>query len=190
MCELYLQAKHEAKFFPIYGMRLLPVRYMIVKCERCGTIFGEQSGTEPVQDSCPGCGNTIRCVDVALTTPTLAFARRLESPQWRSRPTDAGDPHHLLQGPELLKGPSDPQRHGAQRIIGERHRHPGLLGEQSVEAAEQRPAAGHDDPAVDDIGRELRRRPLQGHLHGLHDPGDWLCYRFTDFRAGHPHGPG
>ena len=51
----------------------------------------------------------------------------------------------------------------------DRDREVGLLAQEHVEAAQQRAAAGEHDALVDDVGRELGRRPLEAGPHRLDD---------------------
>jgi 4-amino-4-deoxy-L-arabinose transferase-like glycosyltransferase len=66
--------------------------------------------------------------------------------------------------------------HAGQGRLGAVHRHPGLLRDQIVEAADQGAAAGQQDPIASDVGGQLRRSLLQRVADRLQDlaqrPGD------------------
>src|SRR3954471_24445420 len=64
-----------------------------------------------------------------------------------------------LEDLELLEALARPEHDRLQRRVGDAHGHAGLVAQALVESTEQRPAAGQDDPAVHDVGRELRGRP-------------------------------
>ena len=46
-------------------------------------------------------------------------------------------------------------------------------------------AAGEDDAAIEDVGRQLRRNPLERVVHRLHDRADRLRQRLADFLVVH-----
>src|SRR5207244_2564651 len=56
-----------------------------------------------------------------------------------------------------------------QRILVHVNGEIGLLAQQQVETANERAATGHDDAAVDDVARQLRRRDLQRAAHRVDD---------------------
>ena len=62
---------------------------------------------------------------------------------------------------QLVEGPAGAEHDGALGRIGDHHRQAGLLAQQDVQVAQLRPAAREHDAAVDDVGRELGRRPLE-----------------------------
>src|SRR3972149_6306234 len=81
------------------------------------------------------------------------------------------DPRHerLLEEVEVLEGASRAQCDAVQRILGHVTGHARDLGEQLVDVAQQRAAAGHDHALVDDVARQLRRRLLEHLAHRGHD---------------------
>ena len=59
-----------------------------------------------------------------------------------------------------------------------------LLPQQMIETAQQRAAAGEHDALVDDVRRQLRRRPLQTRAHRFHDGHHRLAQRLADLLVG------
>src|SRR6266702_1543084 len=90
----------------------------------------------------------------------------------------------LLRIVEDTAGAPDHARH---RIFVQVDREAGLLLEQHVEAADQRPTPGHHDASVYDIARELRRRDFQGAAHGIDDLLNRLLDRLPNLARMHPH---
>ena len=67
----------------------------------------------------------------------------------------------FLSSSQLVERLAGAQHDGGQRVVGDHHGQAGLLAQQHVEVAQQRAAAGEHDALVDDVGRELGRRPLE-----------------------------
>ena len=63
---------------------------------------------------------------------------------------------------QFLQHPASALRHRTERIIGDVHRQAGLLGDLTVDATDQRTPTRHDNPAVDQIGREFGRTAFEG----------------------------
>ncbi|KAG5723799.1 hypothetical protein E4T56_gene19758 [Termitomyces sp. T112] len=74
----------------------------------------------------------------------------------------------------ILQHASGADRNTIERIIRHFDRQPGLAGKQLVQIGQLRPATGHDDPAIDDIGGDFGRRVFQCRAHGRDD----LAHRF------------
>ena len=66
-----------------------------------------------------------------------------------------------------------PERDAVQRVLGDVARDAGHLGQELVDVAQQRAAAGHDHALVDDVARQLGRRLLEDAA----DRGDELLER-------------
>src|SRR5882762_2174468 len=73
--------------------------------------------------------------------------------------------------------------HAGQRVIRHHDRQPRLLGEQLVDVAQQRAAAGEHDATFGDVRAQLRRSLLERLLHGTHDALQRLLQRLEDFVA-------
>src|SRR6266705_111152 len=83
----------------------------------------------------------------------------------------------------LLRRVEDAPRsthHAGHRVLVQMYRQAGFLLQQQIESPNQCPTAGHHDPAVDDIGRELRRRDLQRAAHRVDDLLNWLLDGFAN----------
>jgi len=63
---------------------------------------------------------------------------------------------------ELLQYPAGAFSHGAHGIVGDMNRQAGFFRHQAVDAAQQRAATGEHDPAIDQIGGELRWAAFKG----------------------------
>jgi hypothetical protein len=99
------------------------------------------------------------------------------------RATRLGD-QHLLQGVELLHALARTEHDAVKRPVGDDDRHAGLVPQSLVESAQQRTAAGQDDPAVHDVAGQLRRRAIQGGLDRIDDGVEGLVDRATDLLGG------
>src|SRR4051794_19067467 len=96
------------------------------------------------------------------------------------RATRASGAQHgpvLLLVVEDAAGAADDAR---ERVLVDVDRQSRLLAEQEVEAANQRPAAGHHDAAIDDVAGQLGRRDLEGAADGVDDLLDRLLDRLAD----------
>ena len=60
----------------------------------------------------------------------------------------------------------------------------GLVGQHRVDVAQQRPAAGHGDAGIDDVGGDLRLGMLQRLAHRMDDPRHRLAQRPGDLGLG------
>src|SRR6202044_2190339 len=67
-----------------------------------------------------------------------------------------------------------------ERVLVDVDRQGGFLTEEQIEPTNQRPAAGHDDSAVDDVTRQFWRRDLERAADGVDDLLDGLLDRFAD----------
>src|SRR2546426_4618269 len=92
----------------------------------------------------------------------------------------------LLEVFELLEDLAGPQHDTRERILGDPDVQIGHLAQQEVEASQQRPAPSHEDPSVHDVGRELRRRALEGLSKGVHNAADRLLECLADLDARDP----
>src|SRR4051794_21029501 len=63
---------------------------------------------------------------------------------------------------ELLEAASGADRDTGQRRLREMHRHLRLVAQALVQSGQEGAAAGEDDAAVHDVGRELGRRLVEG----------------------------
>lgn len=59
--------------------------------------------------------------------------------------------------------------HGGQRIGAGSSRQSGLIGQEAVEASQQRSAAGQHQPVVGQIGNQIGAAPFERGLDGFHD---------------------
>ena len=73
---------------------------------------------------------------------------------------------------ELLEASAGADRHAGQRALGEVNRHLGLVAQALVEAVQERAAAGEDDAAVHDVGRQLGRGLVERRLDRVDDLAD------------------
>src|SRR6059036_2682550 len=87
----------------------------------------------------------------------------------------------------IVEDPPRPPYDAGHRVLVEVDRQARLLLQQHVEAADQRAAAGHHDPPIDDVRRQLRRRDLQGPPHRVHDLLDRLLHRLPDLARVYPY---
>ncbi|CAN3975335.1 Spondin, partial [Dysosmobacter welbionis] len=74
---------------------------------------------------------------------------------------------HGVQGVQTLAGA---QRHTADSVVGNHCVDAGPGRHQLVKAGDQAAAARHDDAVGGDVRHQLRRRPFQYGVDGLHDP--------------------
>src|SRR5512133_2109639 len=74
-----------------------------------------------------------------------------------------------------------------ERILVDVDGQASFLAEQQIEAANQRAAAGHDDAAVDDVGRQLRRSDFQRATHSVDDLLNGFLNRFANLTRVHTH---
>src|SRR5512144_1651296 len=116
---------------------------------------------------------------------TRAYHREWRSGQrrapWRLGRQDVA----VLLG--IVQDPAGPPYHARHGVLVEVNRQSGLLLQQQVEPADQRPAAGHHDAAVHDVAGELRRSDLEGATHGIHDLLDRLLDRLADLARVDPY---
>src|SRR4051812_36301292 len=82
--------------------------------------------------------------------------------------SDLGD-QRLLEEVEVLQRQARAEGDAVQRVLGDVARHPGHLGEQPIDVAEQGAAPGHHHPLVDDVRAELGRRLLENRPHGRNE---------------------
>src|SRR5215218_2679216 len=61
----------------------------------------------------------------------------------------------------VVENPARASHDARERIFVDVNGQPGLLAQQEIEPPDERTAAGHDDAAIDDVARELRRRDLE-----------------------------
>src|SRR5690348_8147484 len=80
----------------------------------------------------------------------------------------------------VVEDSSRPPHDAGHRVLVEVDRKARLLLQQYIEAADQRPAARHHDPAVHDVRGQLRWRDLERPPYGVHDLLDRLLHRFPN----------
>src|ERR1700726_3346247 len=73
--------------------------------------------------------------------------------------------------------------HAGQGVIRHHDRETFFLGEQLVDVAQQRAAAGEHDATLGDVRAQLRRSLLERLLHGTHDALQRLLQRLEDLVA-------
>src|SRR5438128_12592823 len=88
----------------------------------------------------------------------------------------------------VVEDPARAANHGRERVVVHPHREPGLVHQEYVEPADQRAAAGHDDSALQDVARQLRRGHLEGTTDRVDDPRDRLLNGVPDARGVDPDG--
>ena len=74
--------------------------------------------------------------------------------------------------------------HAGQRVFGHQHRQAGFFGQQTVQVAQQRAAAGQHHAAVGNVGAQFGRRLLQRVLDGADDVVERVGQGFEDLVAG------
>ena len=100
-----------------------------------------------------------------------------------------GDRHDVLtrllrKVPKCSSARPVPTATQFERVLRHVARDAGDLGEERVEVAQQRAAAGHDHPLVDDVARQLGRRLLEHVAHRGHDLLERLLDRLGDLGRG------
>src|SRR5262245_5462348 len=76
----------------------------------------------------------------------------------------------------------------SERIFRVRNGKTGFFSKAPVQVAQQRASSRDDDALVHDVGRELRRRALEGHADALDDCGHDLRKRVSHFLVGQDEG--
>src|SRR5438309_173873 len=125
--------------------------------------------------------------------PRFTVSARIQPPQSRARispepemggrrswGSSQGGDRHLFQKFELIEHLAHAERDARERVFTLRDGQVRLLAQQVVDAAEQRPPARDHDALVHDIGRELRRGPLQARADCLDNRHDGLAQRLAD----------
>src|SRR6185503_3995961 len=134
----------------------------------------------------PGRSTTRRVSAVSRSRSSV----KRERPERRVYTTNAGSglrvrgEEHALQRLELLERLPRADGDTAQRVLRGDDRHAGLVAEPCLEAVEQRPTAGEDDALLHDVGGQLGRRLVEGHLHGVADGGDGFGDGLADLGGG------
>src|SRR5688500_556780 len=99
---------------------------------------------------------------------------------------------YLPQQIEVRQHLAGTEHHRRELILRHLERHPGLLAQPLVEVLEHRSASGEDNPAIHDIGRQLRRSALERDPDRVDDHVDRFGERFANLlvrdgdRLGHP----
>src|SRR5579885_1950538 len=75
------------------------------------------------------------------------------------------------------------ERDARERIVGDNDRNAADFGQQFVQTAQQRAAAGENHAAIDDVRRQLGRRFFEHGLDRFHDRADRLGERFANLFA-------
>src|SRR4051812_4176890 len=81
-----------------------------------------------------------------------------------------------FQGLELVEAAAGALGDAGQRRLDQLDRQPDLVPQPLADPAQERAAAGEDDPTLAEIGRELGRRSLEGVLDRADDPRDRLLH--------------
>ena len=76
---------------------------------------------------------------------------------------------HVVQQIHMVQHSAGAGGHAVQGVLGHMDVDAGLALDQLIQAPQQGAAAGQGDAAVDDIGAQLGRGPLQGFLDGVGD---------------------
>src|SRR5664280_1408050 len=103
------------------------------------------------------------------------------------RSASRGGDQDLLEGLELLETLPASDGHAVQRITGHHDGHAGLLGEPTVQPVQEGAAPGQHDALLHDVGGQLRRGPVQGHLDRVDDGRYRLVDRLADLLSGDDH---
>src|SRR5206468_12855651 len=82
-----------------------------------------------------------------------------------------------LQRLQLVEAAAGAFGHAGERRLDQLHRQADLVAQPLSDPAQERAAAGEDDPALAEVGCELRRRPLERVLDGADDPREGLLQR-------------
>src|SRR5664279_1821436 len=106
------------------------------------------------------------------------------SPLVRTRSRSDLLDQRLLEEVEVLQGEARPERDTVERVLGDVAGDARDLREETVDVAEERAAAGHHHPLVDDVGAQLRRRLLQDAADRLDQLLEWELDRLHDLGAG------
>src|SRR5262245_16362077 len=147
--------------------------------------------TERRSDSAIGsricAGSTMTISDAMTATTNNATSMRLlkRAARATSLPSSGAE-----DGPVLLfvvEDPARPSHHARQWIFIHLNRQTRLLPQQQIETANERAAARHDDAAVDDVARELRRCDLERATHGVDDLLNRFLNRLTNLARVHAH---
>src|SRR2546422_7427098 len=102
-----------------------------------------------------------------------------------SRPSSGGQDVAVFLG--MVEGAARAAPHAGHRILVGVDRQSRLLLQQHVEAADQRPPAGHDDPPIHDVRSQLRWGDLERTPHRVDDLLDRLLHRLANLARVHPH---
>src|SRR5579872_6965834 len=125
---------------------------------------------------------------------TLPAWRRPRGCHWRRlAPPISSQAQGLTaeNGPVLVlvvQNPSCSSHDTREWILVDVDRQARFLAEQEIQPTNQRPAAGHDDSAIDDVTRQLGRGDLERASHGVDDLLDGLLDRLADLRRVHADG--
>src|SRR6266545_4555270 len=90
----------------------------------------------------------------------------------------------LAQQVEIRQHAPRAEHDGRQRIFRHRERQPGLFPQPLVQIFQHRPAARQHDAAIDDVGRQFRRRPLERDAHRVDDHVHRLRERLANLFVG------
>src|SRR5271157_422077 len=118
----------------------------------------------------------IRDSDRMTRTMTVSVRRDRRDRATQRKPVDTsargGGYQHPLQRFELFQALSAAHGHAIERVARHDDRHPGLVLEARLEAMKQGASARQHDALLHDVRSQLRRRPVQGDLHGVDDGRD------------------
>jgi len=85
-----------------------------------------------------------------------------------------------LEERELLEDATGAFGHGGQRIIGNVNRQAGFLRDEPVNVPQQRPAAGHNDPSVNQVRGQFRWAAFQRDADRFQDARQGFLQRFAN----------
>src|SRR6478735_4482100 len=134
----------------------------------------------------PGRSTTSRVTAVSRSRSSV----KRERPERRVYTTNAGSglrvrgEQDALQRLELLQRLTRADGDAAERVLRGDDRHAGLVAEPGLEAVEQCATAGEDDALLHDVGGQLGRRLVEGHLDRIADRGDRLGDGLADLGGG------
>src|SRR5665647_1273993 len=90
----------------------------------------------------------------------------------------------------VVEDTSGTANHAGQRVLVNVNGQACFLRKQNIETTDERSTAGHDNPALDDVGSKLGRRDLQRAAHGSDDLLNRLLNRIANFGGMNPYALG
>src|SRR4051812_40166725 len=80
------------------------------------------------------------------------------------------------------------ERNRGERIFGDMHGQTGFFTNEFIETAQESPATGEDESAVNEIRRKFRRCSLERDARGFENRRERFGERFADFFTGDRNG--